>query len=230
MHATARAAFGSFTERFEALADWLYADVKGFVTIGRGDLIDPIALTSSVTFVHPESGAIAHWSDVTAAWQRVKLAPGTSSSASQREAFRKRGGGAFRGLTTIRATRASLDAIFDAKVARFEGILAKAFPEWDTWPARAQLATMSMAWALGPYFSGGWPLFTAAARAQDWAACALPPPGRPQDDPLEHPICWIRESDNKPIHARNVANVQLFRDAAHAVVMGAPVDEISQAA
>lgn len=229
MHATARAAFLPFTERFEALTDWLYADVKGYVTIGRGDLMDPIALTTSVTFVRPD-GSTAHWSDVVAAWQKVKLAPSSSSAEAQRKAFRQRGGGAFRDLTSIRATRESLDVLFNAKVARFEGILSKAFPEWDSWPARAQLATMSMAWALGPYFSGGWPLFSAACRAQDWAACALPPPDRPQDDPLEHPICWIHEADNRPIHARNVANVQLFRDAAHAVAMGAPVEEISAAA
>ena len=50
--------------------------------------------------------------------------------------------------------------------------LRRFFPEYDTWPADAQLGLMAMAWGLGPAFPSRWPRFSAACRKKDFDAAA----------------------------------------------------------
>ena len=54
---------------------------------------------------------------------------------------------------------------FTWKLGQMDAYLAKRFPEWEEWPADAQLATLSMAWACGPAFR--FPRLEAALRAQE---------------------------------------------------------------
>lgn len=150
--------FLSFTEAHEGMTDYFYLDVKGLVSIGLGLLVDPVQSALGLSFVWPDGSGV-HWSDVALAWGAVKSHP----------ELRTRGGGAYAGLTKIRATRDSLDKMALAKLAENESILKQTFADFEDWPAPAQLATLCMAWAYGAYFTRTWPHFTAACLAQDWA-------------------------------------------------------------
>ena len=51
MYDDVRAAFLSFTTRLEGRVPYMYLDIKGLVTIGVGNLIDPVDLALQVTFL-----------------------------------------------------------------------------------------------------------------------------------------------------------------------------------
>ena len=99
--------------------------------------------------------------------------------------------------------------------------LARRFPDLPTWPASAQLAVLSLAWACGPGFR--FPKTEAAIRTQDWATAA------------EEGV--INSVGNPGVIPRNKANRQLFLAAAHVVAIGgdrsvllmAPPEELSEA-
>lgn len=189
MHPDVRAGFVDFTARFEGFATHFYCDVKGLVTIGYGNLVDPVATAHALDYVNAD-GSSAAWSDVTRAWMTVKT----------HQDCRLMGGGAYKSLTSIRATKESIERLCIAKLEAFEAVLKQVFPEWDSWPSEAQTATLSMAWAMGPHFPATWPAWSAACRAQDWTAAAE--------------ACVIQDADNPGLRPRNRANVVLFREAA----------------
>lgn len=184
MQAGVREGFLAFTERFEGHTSWMYLDVEGLVTIGYGNLIDP-NIPSTLDF-RDLTGIPADASAVRYEWQRIK--------SLQR--LRELGGGVFRAESTLRATQTSLEALFYQELDSFERDLRGYFPAWDTWPAAAQQATLSIAWACGSHFPPEWPHFTAAARVEDWAACAME--------------SHISTKGNPGVVPRNEANVALF--------------------
>ena len=117
------------------------------------------------------------------------------------------GGGAFKELTTIRATKASIDKRVMHDLASFEATLKTIFPEWESWPWQCQLAVLSMAWASGPHLDHGWPKFVAACRAQDWATAAVE--------------CMPSDAEmgvqNDSFHKRVAEQQRLFREAAEPI-------------
>lgn len=183
-----RDGFIKFTEQFEGHTRYFYLDVKGLVTIGYGNLADPIPLVAGLVFMRPD-GTVAAPSEVSAAWLTVK----------NRQDMSQRGGGAFASLTSIRATDESIHALVFDKLEHFGEVLAEFFHDFASWPASAQLGLLSMAWALGPAFPPHWPRFSAACRARDWSTAA--------------DGCHMKESDNPGVAPRNVANTALFRAA-----------------
>jgi len=106
-----------------------------------------------------------------------------------------------------------------------EATLRRRFPAYDSWPADAQLGTLSCAWAAG----AGWacPKFTAAVNALEpgFQVAAGPVPGASGDlDPGARGEAWL-EDNHKPgpnpanpgLHPRNLANQVLFGNAARIV-------------
>ena len=159
---TARAEFLALTRDLEGVCTWLYLDVRGFVTVGIGNLVDPVGLLWLAGLDWNIAGRKATDQEVWEAWATVKAAQG----------FRKRGGGFFRSLTRVRATDESIDQLVGRTIDRFAAALAGFFPEMVAWPDVAQVAVMLMAWALGPDFPHHWPKLTAACRALDFATAA----------------------------------------------------------
>lgn len=198
-----------FMARFEGYCPWMYLDIRGLVTTGRGDLIDPVAPALVLPWTHLD-GTPANTDDVQNEWRAVK--------AMQER--RKAGGGAFATLTKLRLTKETIDAMDAAKLARFELVLRTYFPGWDAWPADAQLATLSMAWAAGPAFSPGFPHFTAAVNAGQWDVAAGPE-GDADTDIAVRGEAWLRDgtpgqataNENPGLRPRNLANRALFRAA-----------------
>lgn len=156
-----------YSVKHEGFTPFPYADRLNLVTTGIGNLVDlgpadghvvnaqvmaPALLlpwklrAPGWSSKNPVAGALLSPSEVADAWQKVKLqnlvVPG----------FEQRGGFAYAGLTNITLDMDGIKQLFAAKTASVNKDLVKTYPGFETWPADAQLATMSMAWAMGAAF------------------------------------------------------------------------------
>lgn len=161
MRDSVKNAFPAFIERWEGRCTWLYLDTKGLVTTGVGNLVDDgtPGPACGLPWVHAAGGR-AMLDDVVAAWHKVKAA----------QSMAPLGGGHFAGLTDIRLLSADVDALVQRKLAQIESVLRGGFPNWDGFPAPAQLAILDMGWNMGPGF--GFPKFRAYCNAQNWLAAS----------------------------------------------------------
>lgn len=195
MKMSVHAGFNAFTEKFEGwpkagIGALMYLDVKGLVSTGIGNLIDPIELALPLPWRKPD-GSRASRAEITSAWITVKA----------RQDLKLRSWKNFVGLTDLRLTDDDVRLFVVRRLMENEAILRKRFPEFDTWPADAQLGVLSLAWAAGAYFR--FPEFLSAANS-------FPPDYR----------TMAREShldETGPMGAirhRNRANLILFLNAA----------------
>lgn len=168
----------------------MYLDIKGLVTIGLGCLIDPIAVAASLPFVDA-AGNRASNSAIEAEWHVIKA----------HTELAQKGAGAAKALCRLRLPDEAIDNLARHRLEANEMILQHSyFPDWDSWPAPAQLGVLSMAWAMGAGFPKAWPHFADACRARDWDQAAE--------------SCKMREQGNPGIVPRNKKNAELFRAAA----------------
>jgi GH24 family phage-related lysozyme (muramidase) len=193
MHQSVRDAFVPFTAPMEGVVRFLYLDVKGLVTTAIGNLVDPMEAALALPLMRPD-GTRASREDIAAEWANVKA----------RQDMRMRGGMAYAAVTRLRLTDEGVRQVVAGKLAQMESYLARRFPEWEEWPADAQLATLSMAWACGPAFR--FPRLEAALRAQDWITAANE--------------CRMDERGNPGLRPRNKANRTLYRNAYHVAASG----------
>lgn len=200
MHESVVQRFPSFSEQFEGRVNHMYADVKGLVTIGIGNLIDPVKKAIEEhrrfgPFVHHDDGRPATELEVEAEWHKVKTTPGLAQQGWRAAAQ----------VAHLELTNASVDQMVSQKQSEFTHGLrqTKEFADIDQWPADAQLAILSMAWAMGWAFGPSWPNFRSACSAHDWKSAAA--------------NCRMRDSENPGLRPRNIANRVLFLDAHYAV-------------
>lgn len=190
MYDCVRDLFPSFSKEFEGRVPFMYLDAGGLVTVGVGNLIDPVSQALGLPFVHESTGHAASRGEIEAEWQLLK---GQLQLAHQ-------GHRACENLTHLRLTEAAIDELVIARLQSNEVLLRKRFIEWDSWPADAQLGVLSMAWALGPGFPSKWPKFTAAIKTKDFDGAAA--------------HCRMHEADNLGMKPRNDADQLLFANAA----------------
>ena len=193
MYDSVRVAFRGFNEPFEGVVHWMYLDVRGLVTIGVGNLIDPLEVALALPFHSLTApGTTATETQISEEWRRIKGDPTLST----------RGYKACESLTQLRLDDNAVNALIASRLAGNEASLKKklAFAHFDTWPADAQLGLLSMAWALGPGGPSSFPRFAAACRELDFVTAA----GE----------CTISEQGNPGVAPRNRANRILFRNAA----------------
>jgi hypothetical protein len=204
MHPSVKAAFlPKFTIPLEGKASWMYLDQKGLVTTGIGNLIDPYELGGSLPWRHKQGGPLASQDEVGAAWHAVKSASDKADLG---------GGNIFwQNLNDLRLNDDDIAALSSGKLDSNEKILKDSFPAWESWPADAQMATLSMAWAMGPSFAHGYPSFTAAVNAMppDFTTAAK--------QSFMHGV---------GIEKRNAANQQLFLNAANVLKNKLPADKL----
>ena len=177
----------TFQARFEGTCTFPYLDVKGLVTCGIGDLIDPVSEATVLDWTRPD-GTNASIDEIEAAWTVVK----------GRRDLMLHGGGAYEALTTIRLTPSSIQALVMRRAAEYEVYLRERFPSWDmTMPANAQLACFGVVWAVGAVgFTRGFPRCCAAVEAGDWGTAAVE--------------CQMDTAGNLGIVPRNLAVRALF--------------------
>ncbi len=189
MKAAVRAAWIDFTKPMEGGVSWMYLDIKGLVTIAYGNLVDPASHAMRLPLVRPD-GSQATQQEIAAAWLAVKGQPQLAQQG-YRAAAR---------WTTLRLTDEGMANVALSKFDDFGKELLRRFPDIEEWPADAQLATMSMAWACGPWFA--FPSLVIALHDQDFARAAT--------------LCHINEAGNPGLIPRNIVNKRLYMNAERA--------------
>ncbi len=204
MRASVAAAFHAFNRRFEGEIAWMYPDIEGLITTGVGNLIDPIDQALGLPWQRIADGQPADRDAVAAEWRRMKA----DATLPQR------GAPAARRIATLELSAAAIGELVErrlqADLAALRG--QPDFAGFDGWPAPAQLALLSMAWAQGAGFQR-WPRFRAACRAGDFDAAAAE--------------CRLDERGNPGLAPRNAANIALFHSAAQVVADGDDRDALS---
>lgn len=187
MYDSVARAFFNFTIQFEGYTRWMYLDVKGLLTTGVGNLIDSPAVAEALPWKRAD-GSLADKGEVCAEWASVKW----------RTDLARHGGGAFEKITKLRLSEGDVRALVAKKLNANEAALKKTFRTFDTWPADAQLALHSWAWAVGP--AAHWPKLHAALNraVPDFLAAA-------EEISIHDP--W------NPVEGRNSANVLLMWNA-----------------
>lgn len=184
---------------------WMYQDVLGLVSTGLGNLIDPIGLALPIPWKRSD-GTRATRGEVIAEWQRIKTQPPNEkgqTAADLGHLYAKR-------IATLHITNEDILDLIRQKLELHESMIAADFPEWESWPADAQLATHSMAWACGAGIfrkSSGkkhWPKLTAALHGLDFRTAATE--------------CFMpQEATIGGLRPRNKANRILYTNAAIAL-------------
>lgn len=179
---------------FKKLEGWvpkMYVDQEDYVTVGMGNLIDPIDSALDLPWIRDSDGGSASQQEIADAWHKVK----DSGMAGS-------GGGNQQGLTDIHLSEDGINTLILRKLAQNEGILRTEFPGYDSIPADAQLGLHSLAWARGPAgFAQAYPHFTAALNSPvpDFTEAA-------RQSAISHPM-------NASIASRNALNAELFNTA-----------------
>jgi GH24 family phage-related lysozyme (muramidase) len=209
MHESVLKSWAKYTEPFEGRVYCMYQDILGLITTGCGNLIDgskskmpaPWAPALALPWKHAD-GTPATGDEIRAAWLALKAQPKLAKRHWKYAAA----------LNDLRLSDEDIDALVAVVLKRNEIQLKKAFPDWDNWPADAQLGALSMAWACGSGFPRIFKRFTASANAGRWEAAAVE--------------CKISEVSTRPDGTkvpnpgtipRNRANALCFRNAATVV-------------
>lgn len=188
---------------------WMYLDVLGLVTTALGLLIDASTSPHPQPIDHPEAPALslpwvhldgqaASVDEIRAEWWRVKL-----DKVAARRGYRYT-----EGITDLRLTRDGMQVAVERKLVTIDRELAHRFPEYDEWPADAQLGVISLSWACGAGFH--FPRLEAALRVRDFETavreCTI------DENGADH--IPRTADDNAGVHPRNLANRILFSNAA----------------
>lgn len=196
MHASVRNTFSSWVEGFEGYVPHMYLDIKFLVTVGRGNLIDPMSLATGLPFQRKGApGSRATPAEIQAEWIRVKAAKTLASKGARH----------FASMTKLELGKQAIDDLVKRRLDAIAADLKKRshYLAFDAWPADAQLGALGMAWGLG---SGGlaskFPTFSKACAGEDFDTAAEE--------------CRISDPG---IERRNAAHKLLFENAA-AVVAG----------
>ncbi len=180
-----RAAWPGFDAEFDVRTPHMHLDARGMVVTGLGNLIDATAapfglptgneqvrshrMAVSLGWQHGVHGPIAGEAEVRTEWDTVKQRTDLAGAGPER----------FADLTELRLTDVAIDHLIEVRLDGFADYLSRRPPFFGfaEWPAAAQTALLSMAWALGPAFR--LPRFEAYASAMDWrgmaAECRLQP-------------------------------------------------------
>jgi hypothetical protein len=134
-----------------------------------------------------EDGAPATEAEITDEWNMVKSGFPTYQSVNSKN---------IPGLHHLYLDNDAISQLVISKMHQNEGTLRQHYPNYDDWPADAQMGLHSMAWAMGPAFN--FPSFKAATDKLDFDTAAAQGQMRPSPG----------------IAPRNAANKALFQNAA----------------
>jgi hypothetical protein len=229
MRASVRNAFFDYTAGREGFTPFMYADTLNLVTTGVGNLIDAGARNGMDTSAQAMAPAMGlPWHHKAGGWSpKNPVTDGIRASESEIRAawiqtkeagMQAKGGFAYQNLTRLSLDIEGLKTLFNKTLNSFDASLSKHYPGYENWPADAQLAILSMSWAMGPAFHpvlGFAPFFEAVGR-EDFAAAApasVFKGGGALEDPNKPP------RDVKLI-SRNAAHQIMFANAANVVKAG----------
>jgi hypothetical protein len=195
MRSTVEAIWLAYSEDLEGRCTWLYCDVRGLVTTAIGNLVDTPERALALPWIMP-SGELAHESQVRLDWSAVKnygkriIASNLSMGTA---VMQKR-------MTIVRLGQKSIDQLVMRQLRANAAYLRKLLSNWDTAPSDAQLATLSLAWAVGAGLDQVRPRFVQAFLAEDWLVAASE--------------ALLSVKNNAGVAARNVKQTLCFENAA----------------
>jgi hypothetical protein len=170
----------------------MYLDVKGLVTTGIGNLVDPAPLAMSLPFLFKVTNQPATKEQIAVEWRTIK----------QHTELAKEGHLAAGKIAELYLDSAGIDALVLSRLDSNEAIILKeeSFKDFEIWPADAQLGVLSMAWAMGPEGFKRYPIFSSACARRAWKTAAAE--------------CKMHEEGNPGLVPRDEANSLLFSNAA----------------
>ena len=156
--------FIEFTVPLEGKASWMYCDTKRLVTVGIGCLIDSVEAAQNLPFRWRDTNKRATASEIAAEWKAIKAIGQTGDG---NWSYKHYGNYAKLYLPDSDINRIAFDKLYSN--AR---IILKYYPDFDKWPADAQMAVMQMAWWMGPNFPVGWPNLSRELNKQNFTYAA----------------------------------------------------------
>ncbi len=191
MRSVVREQWLAFTEPLEGGVACLYNDVRGLTTIAYGNLCNSPGEAAALPLVHPD-GTYATTAEKIAAWNTVHNDPNAAAGGWRAAAK----------LSALRLTREGMTGLALRKLDGNDDALHRRLPDWESYPACAQMAFHSLAWACGA--GAHYPRLFSAAQARDWDACSV-------EITINE---WTPEGiHNVGLMPRNVANKILMRNA-----------------
>lgn len=145
----------------EGVVAWMYLDIKGLVTTGVGNYLPDARYASTLPWVRKDTLAEASQQEVMDEYGMLE----------SRKDLAKLGHTACAGITRLRLTGEGMHKLVMSKFNANAVLLKKRYPDIDTWPAAAQVAVSSLAWACGPHYK--FPKLDEALAARDWGAAAV---------------------------------------------------------
>jgi GH24 family phage-related lysozyme (muramidase) len=205
MHQSVKNALPDFLAQYEGKVNFMYLDVKGLVTIGIGNLIDPVGQALKYEY-STKGGSTVGSADVISEWNTVK---------ARRDLIQK-GAPAFDGITRLQLSNNGVSKMVKDHAGAIEnyittnGTAKQFYGNWDNWPADAQLGFMGVAWGGIPLPQFGWHKFPKACQDADWDTAAI-----------ESKITSAIAS------GRNEAHKLMFMNAAAVAANGDDITELS---
>jgi GH24 family phage-related lysozyme (muramidase) len=181
--------FAPFTATFEGRIPYMYQDVLGLVTIGLGCLIDPVTMAVTLPFYRKSDNKLATVDEIRQEWNLIK---NDKTLASKGHLAAKK-------IATLYLKQEDIDKLANKRLLLFEQELKKVFLDWDNFPANAQLAILSMTWAIGSLFYKEFPKFTKFCNNKSWWEASTE--------------CKMREEGNAGLIPRNETNKKLLECA-----------------
>lgn len=193
MRESVRKAWWDFNVPLEGYVMHMYADVKGLITTGVGNLIDPVQYAVPLNWRKP-SGVLAMRNEIIAEWNRVK---DDKNAAHMGHTYAAR-------ITSLRLREEDVRAMVLLKLASNDMFLSRRFKAWESWPADAQMAIHSLAWAAGTAFV--FPKLERALNNEDFVTASVE--------------VKMSEVGNPGLKPRNKANRIMLLNAANVVENG----------
>lgn len=162
MKQSVRKVFVEFSTRFDSCVPWMHLDKEGMVRAGINCLVEPIDYAFSVPWVHKDDAHKAEINEISADWVRVKKNRLLAHAGPSRARF----------YTSLELTKEGVEQLTFARLDAYEAhLVAHVFPQFEGYPANAQLAILSAVWALQDAASLK-PSFSKAVLEEAWTVAA----------------------------------------------------------
>lgn len=194
--------YHQFSAPLEGRVATMYCDCKGLITTGVGNLINTIASAMALPWLLSD-GTKASTAAIHADWDKLH------NSAMD---YAKWKWSVYAKTMLCHLSDEGIDELVRHTLALNEATLKKRFPAWDSFPADAQLAIMSVSWAVGAGFYVKFQNLAKCIDEQDWEGCVA--------------SCKIREEGNPGVVPRNAKNRFCFHNASVVKAQGLPVETL----
>ena len=159
-----RGLFREHVGYYEGHVTYMYLDSKGHVTVGIGHLIPKVEDAMEMKFYERGTTNPAHPAHIENAFNKVLDSRLTDSRHTD-----------FKDMSHVDLDLTEIESLFDRDVAQFLNLLKKPiyFPNFDTYPAGAQIGMLDIAYTMGVYgFYNAFGKFRAALELRNWIEVA----------------------------------------------------------